>query len=276
MANPSPKGPALTDVVTETAIARWAVLIEYDGTDFVGWQRQKDGVSVQTLVEAAASRIASGHPVSSITAGRTDSGVHAAGLVVHLDFPAHTNFRSHQVRDGLSFHLKPHRVVILDAAPVSLDWSARFSATWRRYRYTIINRPSRPALMEGRAWHVKRPISIELMQEGANRMLGTHDFSSFRASACQANSPIRTLDELSIRRDGEYVLIETQARSFLHHQVRNMVGSLMMVGTKQWTPDRITQALEARDRRAAGQTAPSEGLCFLAVGYPDNPFLKKS
>lgn len=251
---------------------RWAIRIEYDGTGLVGWQRQNNGVSVQELIEAAASRLIGGKPVVSVAAGRTDAGVHASGLVVHLDFPTDRMFQRHHLRDGLSFHLKPHRVVVLDAAPVGPDWHARFSALWRRYRYTILNRPSRPALMDGQVWHVKRPLNAEAMQEGADYLLGRHDFSSFRATACQANSPLRTLDALNIQRIDTSILVETQARSFLHHQVRNMVGSLARVGSGQWAPAHMKTILEARDRRVAGPTAPPNGLCFTAVGYPANPF----
>ncbi|QDH24844.1 tRNA pseudouridine(38-40) synthase TruA [Neokomagataea tanensis] len=266
----------MTDITATPPIVRWAVKIEYDGTGLVGWQRQNNGISVQELLENAAARMIGGQIVPSVTAGRTDAGVHAASIVVHLDFPAGTQFRSHQIRDGLSFHLKPHRVVVLDAAPVGAEWSARFSALWRRYRFTILNRPSRAALMENHAWHVKRPLNAELMQKGADYLLGRHDFSSFRASACQANSPMRTLDELSVRREGELIFIETQARSFLHHQVRNMVGSLALVGYGQWEPDKMGEVLAACDRRVAGPTAPSDGLCFLDVGYEENPFSKNS
>ncbi|KXV76444.1 pseudouridine synthase, partial [Gluconobacter japonicus] len=174
--------------MAEDDIARWALKIEYDGTNYVGWQRQKDGLSIQTLIEAAASKLVGGRAVSSITAGRTDAGVHASGMVIHLDFPADAPINDRQIRDGMGYYLKPHPVVVLQAAPVSLDWSARFSATWRSYRFTILNRQARPALQENHVWHVKRPLDVDLMQDGANFLLGTHDFTSFRAIACQAKS----------------------------------------------------------------------------------------
>lgn len=256
-------------------IARWAIRVEYDGSGFIGWQKQTEGLSVQSVIEAAAARIVGDRPVASVTAGRTDTGVHAAGIVVHLDFPADARLDIRQIRDGMSYFLKPHRVVVLEAAPVDLEWSARFSAVWRRYRYTIINRASRPVLQINQAWHVKRPIDIEVMQRGADHLLGRHDFTSFRATACQAKSPVRTLELLSIRREGELVIIDTQARSFLHHQVRNMVGSLALVGTKQWHHERMAEALAARDRRAAGPTAPPDGLCLMEVGYQEDPFRKE-
>ncbi|MBO1323690.1 tRNA pseudouridine(38-40) synthase TruA [Acetobacter sp. TBRC 12305] len=258
--------------MTDPAFQRWAVRIEYDGTGLVGWQRQASGLSVQALLETAASHLAGGAAVPSITAGRTDAGVHALAQVAHLDFPAHARLNRHAVREGLSFHLRPHAVVVLDAAPVGPEWSARFSATWRSYEYRIFNRRARPALAAGHVWHVKSPLDIARMQEGANHLVGAHDFTSFRAAACQANSPLRTLDELSIRREGDHVLIFAKARSFLHHQVRNMVGTLKLVGIGQWEPQRVAQALQARTRAAAGPTAPPEGLYLNGVGYDPDPF----
>ncbi|MCI1242808.1 MAG: tRNA pseudouridine(38-40) synthase TruA [Acetobacter fabarum] len=258
--------------MTTPAIQRWAVQLEYDGRGLVGWQRQASGLSVQALLEEAAFRLAGGRPVPSITAGRTDSGVHALAQVAHLDFPADASFSSYSVREGLSYHLKPHAVVVLDAAPVSLDWSARFSATWRSYRYRILNRRTRPALAEGHVWHVKSPLDVPRMQQAANMLLGLHDFTSFRAVACQANSPVRTLDQLDITREGDEVVVFAKARSFLHHQVRNMVGTLKKVGTGAWEPERVAQALAARDRSAAGPTAPPDGLYLNGVGYEPDPF----
>lgn len=275
MDNPSSRARILTDLAPPNdaaAINRWALSIEYDGAGFVGWQKQTEGVSVQGLIEAAAAKLVRNRPVTSITAGRTDAGVHASGLVIHLDFPADAPIDARQIREGMGYYLKPHRVVVLKAARVGTEWSARFSAIWRSYRFTILNRPARPALMEGRVWHVKRPLDIERMQEGANHLLGSHDFTSFRAVSCQARSPIRTLDILKIRRTGELVTIETKARSFLHHQVRNMAGSLVLVGGRQWEPGRMAEALAARDRCAAGPTAPPDGLCLTGVGYPEDPF----
>ncbi|MFT8587012.1 tRNA pseudouridine(38-40) synthase TruA [Acetobacter papayae] len=256
----------------EAAIQRWAVKIEYDGAGLVGWQRQSSGLSVQALLEEAASRLAGGATVGSITAGRTDAGVHALAQVAHLDFPTGLKLTPHAVREGLSFHLKPHAVVVVDAAAVPLDWSARFSATWRSYRYRILNRRARPALVAGHVWHVKSPLNAERMNEAASLLLGMHDFTSFRAVACQARSPLRTLDHLAVQRDGDEILVTAKARSFLHHQVRNMVGTLKLVGTGQWTPERVMQALAARDRSAAGPTAPAEGLYLNGVGYDPDPF----
>jgi len=250
----------------------WAVRLEYDGGAYIGWQKQANGVSIQGLLEEAASRIAGGRPVPSITAGRTDAGVHAGGQVIQLDFPPGFDRDTRQVRDGINFHLKPHPIVVLDAAMAAPGWNARFSAIRRRYRYRILNRPARPALDAGQVWHVKRPLDAQAMHEGAQHLLGRHDFSSFRAASCQANSPMRTLDRLDVARHGDIVSIEADARSFLHHQVRNMVGSLQLVGWGAWTPADMRTALEACDRSKAGPTAPPDGLALIGVDYPDDPF----
>ncbi|MDF7674431.1 tRNA pseudouridine(38-40) synthase TruA [Acetobacteraceae bacterium ESL0709] len=254
------------------ATRRWALKLEFDGRDYVGWQRQDHSLSIQQVLEEAASRLFRKQAVTTITSGRTDAGVHASGMVVHMDVPADKDISACSMRDGINFHLKPHPVVILEAAPVSLEWNARFSALWRRYRYTILNRPSRPTFTEGTVWHVKPPLDAEAMQKGANYLLGRHDFSSFRAAACQAKNALRTLDELTITRQGELIIIETQARSFLHHQVRNMVGTLSLVGREQWRPEKMHEVLKACDRRLGGPTAPAGGLCFIGVGYPEDPF----
>ncbi|GBQ84657.1 tRNA pseudouridine synthase A [Gluconacetobacter johannae DSM 13595] len=254
-------------------LQRWAVRIEYDGRDFVGWQRQTTGLSVQQVLEEAASRLASGRTVASITAGRTDAGVHATGQVAHLDFPAEVRLNASVVRDALNFHMKPHPVVVLDARSVDLSWNARFSAIRRAYRYRILNRRSPPALDDGRVWLVKRPLDAEAMGHAARYLLGRHDFTSFRASACQAKSPLRTLDRLDVSRSGEDIIIVAEARSFLHHQVRNMVGTLKLVGEGRWPPARVGEALAACDRRAAGPTSPPDGLYLTAVGYDPDPFV---
>lgn len=249
---------------------RYALLIEYDGRGFVGWQRQQNGLSVQQVLEEAAARLAGGAAVASIVAGRTDAGVHAAGQVAHIDLPAAR--RPEVVRDALNFHMLPHPVAILAAAIVADDWSARFSAIGRSYRYTILNRRPRPTVLAGRVWHVERALDVETMRAGAASLLGRHDFTSFRAAACQAKSPMRTLDRLDVSREGEIVTVRAEARSFLHHQVRNMVGTLKMVGEGTWPVARVAAALAARDRSAAGPTAPAEGLVLIAVRYPRDPF----
>jgi tRNA pseudouridine38-40 synthase len=251
-------------------MTRWALLLEYDGTSFVGWQRQINGLSIQEVLEQAASHLNSGQPVASIVAGRTDSGVHAEGQVAHIDLSDDHGAKA--VRDALNFHMKPHPVVVLNAVIVAPDWSARFSANRRAYRFRILNRRSRPALMANRVWHVPAPLDAIAMRQAAQRLLGRHDFTSFRAASCQAKSPIRTLDRLDIVQHGEIIEIVTEARSFLHHQVRNFVGTLKLVGEGRWPVERVTAALEARNRAVAGPTAPPEGLALISVGYPENPF----
>jgi tRNA pseudouridine38-40 synthase len=251
-------------------LSRWALLLEYDGSPFVGWQRQGAGLSVQSVLEAAAARLNHGNRVASIVAGRTDAGVHAAAQVAQLDLSA--ALPAATVRDALNFHMKPHPVVVLAAAPAPEGWSARFSATHRAYRYRILNRRTRPALLAGRVWHIPADLDADAMHAAAQSLLGRHDFTSFRAAACQAKSPLRTLDRLEVRRDGAQIEIVAEARSFLHHQVRNMVGTLKLVGEKRWPVGRVAAALAAHDRAAAGPTAPAEGLCLTGVRYPIDPF----
>ena len=251
---------------------RWALKIEYDGSGFVGWQRQDHGLSVQQVLEEAASRLVGGHPINSVTAGRTDAGVHALGQVAHLDFPINARLTPHTLCEGLGFYLTSYPVSILAAAPVSPTWSARFSATWRVYCYRILNRRARPTLTKGRVWHVKPLLNVAHMQQAATYLLGRHDFTSFRAAACQARNPLRTLDQLTVTQHNDEIIITAQARSFLHHQVRNMVGTLKLVGTGQWEPERVTTALAACDRSAAGPTAPPDGLYLKNIGYIPDPF----
>lgn len=252
---------------------RWALKIEYHGGPFIGWQRQANGLSVQAVLEAAASRLCGGAPVSSIVAGRTDSGVHARGQVAHLDLPA-GGWTPGKLRDALNFHMRPHPVAVLQAAIVAPDWSARFSAVRRRYLYRILNRPARAALQHGEVWHVRQDLDLAAMRAASALLIGRHDFTSFRASACQASGPVRTLDRLEVVRQGDTVEIHAEARSFLHHQVRNMVGTLKLVGTGHWLPERVAAVLEACDRAQAGPTAPADGLALMAVGYPQDPFAR--
>jgi len=248
----------------------WALRLEYDGTSFVGWQRQINGPSVQQVLEDAAAKLNAGNLVVSIVAGRTDAGVHAEGQVAQLALP--TGLTPERLREALNFHMKPHPVVVLDAAPAPEGWNARFSAIHRTYRYRILNRRPRPALAANRVWHVPAPLDTVAMQTAAQHLLGRHDFSSFRAAACQAKSPIRTLDRLDVCRLGDEIEITAAARSFLHHQVRNIVGTLKLVGAAIWPPHRVAQALAAANRAAAGPTAPPDGLCLLAVHYAQDPF----
>jgi tRNA pseudouridine38-40 synthase len=249
---------------------RWALLLEYDGSPFVGWQRQINGVSVQGVLEEAARHLNADQPVASIVAGRTDAGVHAEGQVAHIDLPdAH---HAKAIRDALNFHMMPHPIVVLRAVAVGPHWNARFSASRRTYRFRILNRRSRPALMAGRVWHVANPLDATSMHEAAQSLLGRHDFSSFRAASCQANSPIRTLDRLDVTRHDDVVEFITSARSFLHHQVRNFVGTLKLVGEGRWPVERVSKVLDAKSRAAAGPTAPPEGLTLIGVDYSENPF----
>ncbi len=248
---------------------RYALRLEYDGTGFVGWQRQDNGISVQDVLELAAARLA-GAPVAATTAGRTDAGVHAAGQVVHIDLPR--DFPLRTVREALNFHMKPYRVAVLDAAAVADDWHARFTAIGRAYRYRILNRRARPALLFGQVWHVQKPLDQAAMHGAAQSLLGRHDFSAFRAAACQAKTPWRTLDRLDVIRDGEMVEIVVEARSFLHHMVRNFVGTLKLVGEGAWPAARVAEVLAGRDRALAGPTAPAAGLCMTGVRYPVDPF----
>jgi tRNA pseudouridine38-40 synthase len=251
-------------------VTRWALKLEYDGAGFVGWQRQRSGLAVQQVLEEAASRLTGGVPVSSIVAGRTDTGVHALAQVAHLDLP--DQYDAERVREALNFHMKPHRICVLQAAAVDADFNARFSAIGRAYRYVILNRRARPALDEGRVWHLPRRLDDTAMHDAAQLVIGRHDFTSFRASSCQANSPLRTLDRLAVRREGDRVCIVAEARSFLHHQVRNLVGTLKLVGDGSHAPAWMGEVLARCDRGAGGPTAPAGGLFLTAVHYKSDPF----
>jgi tRNA pseudouridine38-40 synthase len=248
---------------------RYALRLEYDGAPFVGWQRQDSGLSVQAVIEDAAAPLNDGTPPIATAAGRTDSGVHAEAMVADLllarDLPPE------RVRDAINARTVPHPVVALAAARVPPDWSARFACTGRAYRYRILNRPARPALDARRAWHVKRRLDAAAMHEAAQMLLGRHDFSAFRASACQAKDAVRTLDRLDVSRLGEEIAFAVEARSFLHHQVRNLVGTLVEVGHGRRPVTWPRAILDGRDRTRAGQTAPAEGLTFAAARYDPEP-----
>ncbi len=248
-------------------IRNWALLIEYDGAPFVGWQRQRIGLSVQSVLEDAAAKLNRGEPVISIAAGRTDAGVHADGQVALLALPK--QYTAGKIRDALNYHMQPYPVAVLCAAPAPDGWNPRFSAVERGYRYRILNRPARPTYSLGQVWHVHRPLDAVAMHEAGQALLGRHDFTSFRATACQAKSPIRTIDRLSVTKTGEIIEIIVEARSFLHHQVRNIVGTLKLVGEGLWTRSDVAAALAARARSAAGPTAPAAGLTLTRVTYPD-------
>ncbi len=245
-------------------MARYRITLEYDGGGMVGWQRQADGVSVQGLVEAAVFAF-HGEQVVVHGAGRTDAGVHALGQVAHFDL--HRPAEPGTVAGALNQHLKPHPVAVLAAARAADDFHARFSATRRHYLYRIVNRRAPLAIDRNRAWRQARPLDVAAMADAAALLVGNHDFTSFRAADCQARSPVKTLDRLAVRRDGEVIEIAAAARSFLHNQVRAMVGTLTLVGTGDWTAADVAAALAARDRRAAGPTAPPEGLYLVGVRY---------
>ncbi|MFD1942278.1 tRNA pseudouridine(38-40) synthase TruA [Paradevosia shaoguanensis] len=245
-------------------MARYKLTIEYDGTPFAGWQRQAGQMSVQEAIETAIARF-SGETVVIQAAGRTDSGVHALGQVVSFDLS--TERDPFRVREALNFHLKPHPVAVVAAEAVGGDFEARFSALARHYEYRILNRRARPALEADRVWHVAVPLDADAMHGAAQLILGQHDFTTFRAAECQAKSPVRTLDILTVSRQGEHVVIYAKARSFLHSQVRSMVGSLKLVGEGKWQPSDFRAALDARNRAACGPLAPPEGLYLTQVDY---------
>ena len=245
-------------------MTRYRLTLEYDGAPFVGWQRQRNGHSVQEAVEQAIHGFA-GETVTVQASSRTDAGVHARGQVAHFDLARPTG--PGEVRDALNHHLKPLPVVVLAAEAVSDDFHARFSATGRVYLYRIVNRRAPLGLERGRAWWVPVELDVEAMAEAARLLIGRHDFPTFRASECQARSPVKTLDVLSVERRDGAIEVKAEARSFLHHQVRNMVGTLRLIGEGKWDAGDLEAALAARDRRRGGPTAPAEGLYLMAVRY---------
>lgn len=243
---------------------RYRLTIEYDGRPFVGWQRQDNGPSVQGALEEAIEKF-SGLRATVTGAGRTDAGVHARGQVAHFDLEK--EFAPDKVRDALNHFLRPQPVVVLDAALADPDFHARFSATRRSYLYRILNRRSPPALDHGFVWHVTAALDADAMHRAAQVLVGNHDFTTFRAAECQAQSPVKTLDRLAVSRTGEEIRIEAEARSFLHHQVRSFVGSLKLVGEGKWRARDLADALAAKDRSRCGPVAPSDGLCLMKVDY---------
>lgn len=243
---------------------RYKLTIEYDGTAFVGWQRQANGLSIQQVVEDAVLRLCGDRAVVH-GAGRTDAGVHAKGQVAHVDLAR--VWRSDIVRDALNAHIKPHPVAILAAERVEADFEARFSARQRHYLYRICNRRAPLALERGVAWQVRRRLDAEAMHAAAQILVGRHDFSTFRDAECQANSPVRTLERLDVARAGDLIEIRVSAPSFLHRQVRSIVGSLEHVGSGKWRAGDLAAALVARDRRRCGMVAPPRGLFLMQVDY---------
>jgi tRNA pseudouridine38-40 synthase len=243
---------------------RFRILVEYDGTPFLGWQRQAHGASVQGALEAALFQFC-GETASVRGAGRTDAGVHALGQVAHFDLAK--SWEPFRVREALNFYLKPSPVVVLDCANVDDAFDARYSATARHYRYRILSRRAPPALDRHRVWWVPIALDHEAMARAARALLGRHDFTTFRAAQCQANSPLRTLDRLDVSRQGEEIVVEASARSFLHNQVRSMVGSLKLVGEGKWKAGDLQTALKACDRSACGPVAAACGLYLVRVDY---------
>jgi tRNA pseudouridine38-40 synthase len=243
---------------------RYKLTIEYDGTPFVGWQVQDNGLSVQGVLADAVLAFA-GERAAVGGAGRTDAGVHALGQVAHVDLAK--NWPSDTVRDALNAHLRPYPIAVLVAERVAVDFDARFSAIRRHYRYRIVNRRADLALDAQRAWRIPRPLDAAAMHDAAQRLTGRHDFTTFRSTECQAKSPVKTLDRLDVTREGDEVDVIAVARSFLHNQVRSMVGSLVHVGEGKWSADDLAAALAARDRAACGQVAPPQGLYLVRVEY---------
>ncbi len=252
---------------------RYKLIVEYDGRPYRGFQAQAGLASVQGAIEAAVKGFC-GQDLRLQAAGRTDTGVHATGQVVHVDLDK--AWKPDVVRDALNAHLVPQPVAILSAELMEDPrWHARFSATERRYIYRILNRTAPPALDWGRVWHVKKPLDAEAMHAAAQVLVGHHDFTTFRDLQCQAKSPMKTLDVAQVRRDGETVILEFASRSFLHRQVRSMTGTLAEVGLGRWSAAEVSQALAARDRRACGPVAPATGLYLVGVSYAAEPNLAK-
>lgn len=246
-------------------MTRWRLTIEYDGRPFMGWQRQEHGPSVQQSLEEALQHM-TGEQATVTAAGRTDAGVHALAMPAHVDVTK--ALTHHRLREGLNALVRPNPISVLAVEEVADDWHARFSCVGRRYRYRILNRRAPPALESGRVWHIAVPLDIQVMQEGAEHLIGRHDFTTFRSAQCQSESAVKTLDALNVSRVGEEIHIEAAARSFLHHQVRSMAGCLALVGRGQWNPQDMRKALEARDRAALGLNAPPHGLYFVEAFYP--------
>ena len=246
-------------------MTRYALTVEYDGRPFMGWQRQAHGPSVQGAIEAAALAV-TGETVAVHAAGRTDAGVHALAMRAHLD--VYKPIGTFRLMGALNALLRPHPVAVLACEAVADDWHARFSCMGRSYEYRIVNRRAPLTWERGLAWQVPQPLDAGAMAAAATMLVGRHDFTTFRSAHCQADSPVRTLDRLDVTREGEFIAVVAEARSFLHHQVRSMVGCLALVGMGRWTPAEVGDALAARDRARLGLNAPPDGLFFPGATYP--------
>lgn len=245
-------------------VPRYKLTIEYDGAKYAGWQRQENGPSIQQALMNAAEAL-DGAPVMVVGAGRTDAGVHALGQVAHIDLSK--DLPNHKVRDALNAHLRPHPISVLKAEDAAADFHARFDATSRSYVYRIVNRKPDLTLDKGKAWRMPSPLDADAMHTAAQVLVGRHDFTTFRDSKCQADTPVKTLNLIRVSRQGGEVVIDTTARSFLHRQVRSMVGSLVEVGRGHEPVEWIASILWAADRKACGPVAPADGLYLAAVGY---------
>ncbi len=243
---------------------RFKITVEYFGTGFIGWQRQNNGLSIQQVIEQAIYQF-SGQEVTVFASGRTDAGVHAIGQVAHFELTKY--YSSFQVIEAINHFLRPYLIAVVSCEEVGEDFHARFSAKARHYLYVIVNRPTKVVIDLGRVWWIKKPLNVKNMREGASYLIGNHDFSSFRTTSCQAKSPIKTLSKIDIIQEKDRINFYLSAPSFLHHMVRNIVGSLVLVGLNKWEPENIKIALDSKKRAAAGITAPAAGLYFLKVDY---------
>lgn len=247
-------------------MTRFALTIEFDGGPYMGWQWQDHGPSVQGAIEEAVFKT-TGEKTLVYSAGRTDAGVHALGMRAHVD--VEKPLAAFRLMEAINAHLRPHPIAILACEEVPADWHARYSCIGRAYEYRICNRRASLTLEKGRVWRIGPELDAAAMHEAAQLLVGLHDFTTFRSTACQSASPVKTLDRLTVRREGDHIIVEAAALSFLHHQVRSMVGCLAAVGLGRWTANDLHAALEARNRSALAENAPPEGLYFVRATYPE-------